>query len=49
MFLCDPCHKKGDCPWDLVELLSRGRCENCGETAVCVDCHHYDFRQGGEG
>src|SRR5438105_5873259 len=42
MFLCSPCHKQGGCK-SFMEMQSHGRCENCGNTDHCVDCHHYNF------
>ncbi len=37
MFLCDTCHDDQG----LCGMLARsgGRCENCGESAACMDCH----------
>jgi hypothetical protein len=38
MFLCDNCHDPTrHNGW---EGFSNGRCECCGKTAVCVDCHN---------
>ena len=41
MFLCEKCHPKDcDCLGCLVGLFrSYGRCEHCGVTAACFDCH----------
>jgi hypothetical protein len=39
MFLCDTCH--GDCPCKTYAFFrSRGKCEDCGEHASCIDCHN---------
>jgi hypothetical protein len=46
MFLCKPCHEAGGCKWGFAELGSRGRCECCGESAGCRDCHGYDYCHG---
>ena len=46
MFMCDDCHES-DCPTGWLEDLgpgSYGRCEGCGKTAGCVDCHGYKHR-----
>jgi hypothetical protein len=42
MFLCNSCHTKINCSRALIEdlgLHSRGGCESCHRSAVCVDCH----------
>ena len=36
MFLCRDCHPKG-CTW--CTFSSAGRCEGCGKTRACADCH----------
>lgn len=41
MFLCPPCHQATPCR-NFMEFPSRGRCESCGQTANCVDCHYTD-------
>lgn len=45
MFLCLECHKKVEHPNKEIEEIpfgmSYGRCEDCGKTAPCVDCHGY--------
>jgi len=42
MHLCKKCHgrdeKRYDCAWDLHIFRSRGPCEGCDNTAVCVEC-----------
>lgn len=48
MFLCAPCHAESGCPWSpFAELGSYGRCECCGTSSGCTDCHGYDFRKTG--
>lgn len=39
MFLCDTCHK--GCPNSDLDtmFMSYGRCEGCGKTGGCADCH----------
>ena len=37
MFLCDQCH---DARVHVDLFRSRGRCEGCGKTAACIDCHY---------
>jgi hypothetical protein len=45
MFLCLDCHKKTDCKNKQLEEIpfgmSYGKCEDCGATKPCVDCHGY--------
>lgn len=43
MFVCEPCHDKSTCTHWMIEgfMRSRGRCEVCGESADCLDCHGY--------
>ena len=41
MFLCETCHEKTKCPNLIIHPGSHGRCEDCGETADCVDCHYH--------
>jgi hypothetical protein len=36
MFLCDKCH---DPEQHIALFRSYGRCEGCGKTAPCIDCH----------
>jgi hypothetical protein len=40
-FTCDDCHRKstGQGIRDRHFSFSGGRCEGCGEAAVCADCH----------
>ncbi len=38
MFYCEKCQKKND--WPVAMMRSRGRCEVCGDAAVCYDVHH---------
>ena len=49
MFLCPKCHKKDE---DICNGLhfgaSRGRCEDCGDVADCVDCKAYKSLSLGE-
>lgn len=50
MFLCGECHDKANCKFphgefvDIELLVSWGKCEMCGKTEPCIDCHSYDFR-----
>ena len=37
MFVCDNCH---DASKHIDLFRSRGRCEVCGKTAACIDCHY---------
>jgi formate-dependent nitrite reductase cytochrome c552 subunit len=39
MFLCEECHDNERC---FHFSGSYGRCEDCGKTAGCVDCHNPD-------
>jgi hypothetical protein len=45
MFLCDPCHAKANCSMvgvdDVFAPRSHGKCESCGASATCIDCHNY--------
>ncbi len=44
MFLCPECHRKyecGDKEFFPKQGISYGPCENCGKTALCIDCHSY--------
>ena len=50
MFLCEKCHKEGEChgeEWTEIERehMSYGACERCGQVGGCYDCHKYDFRK----
>lgn len=48
MFVCPTCHEKpGWCDNAFIEglMLSRGKCEVCGEVANCLDCHGYKYVQ----
>lgn len=36
MFLCDKCHDASQ----HVGFRSLGRCEGCGKSAACIDCHY---------
>ena len=40
MFVCDGCHQ--DHPNALMcgLMRSHGRCEGCGKTTACNDCHY---------
>ncbi len=43
MFLCENCHTHGDDICELEKLSqSYGKCEDCGQVRICVDCkwHH---------
>lgn len=40
MFLCPKCHDSA-CPDIAYEGRSNGRCEDCGQSAICYDCHSY--------
>lgn len=37
MFICKKCHSKTECK-ALHLFTSYGKCETCGEIAVCYDC-----------
>lgn len=37
MFYCESCSKKNEWPYDFWMSQSRGPCECCDKTAVCVD------------
>jgi len=44
MFVCEPCHEKTKCK--ICQILgwfsmSYGKCESCGKSAGCFDCHSY--------
>jgi len=39
MFICEPCRDK-NWPALFSWSWSRGRCEVCGEYALCFDIHH---------
>jgi len=43
MFLCTECHAKTDCKNKQLEEIpfgmSYGKCESCGQTKPCADCH----------
>jgi hypothetical protein len=46
MFLCEQCHDNVAkrcwiCKVGGIFAMSHGRCENCGETHDCYDCHSY--------
>lgn len=43
MFICETCHEKTTCKNGFIEGLmrSRGRCEDCGDLAACLDCQGY--------
>ena len=43
MFLCSKCHV--DYPNCFHFSGSHGRCEECGKTGDCVDCHGYIVRE----
>ncbi len=45
MFYCEPCAKKNGWPYPIWSIPSRGPCEVCGKTAVCVDVHHSALKQ----
>jgi hypothetical protein len=52
LFLCQDCHAKEEkrgCPlgWEL-HAKSYGKCEDCGKTAVCVDCIAHKFLPRGK-
>lgn len=42
MFVCDDCHDER-CGMTIIEemMRSRGRCEDCGKSAACLDCQGY--------
>lgn len=50
MFICEKCHKEANCdtPHWIIDMLSLGNCEVCGNRASCADCHSYNFNNESE-
>jgi hypothetical protein len=45
MFLCDTCHDPQN---HLPYFRSQGKCEGCGRTASCIDCHRASCEPSGK-